>query len=196
MASDFEDLYRTHRAEAVQLAWLLTHDSGVAEDVAWTVEGLPGDVAFVSYTDGDKHLWQRPIASFAAFPDVEGMNEVVIAYDSSGGELGRYGAAEVQASAFVGDMPQQADISQVQFEELAGLTRDELSACLARNGGTVGVGDVATFAIDVDQVAVWNDCVTSVEQVVADRVTEIHPRFFDPATERPTDPNSPFGSGD
>jgi DNA-directed RNA polymerase specialized sigma24 family protein len=29
-----DDLYRTHRAEAVRLAWLLTHDAAIAEDVA------------------------------------------------------------------------------------------------------------------------------------------------------------------
>jgi DNA-directed RNA polymerase specialized sigma24 family protein len=33
-ASTFEDFYRTKRAEATRLAWLLTHDSAIAEDVA------------------------------------------------------------------------------------------------------------------------------------------------------------------
>ena len=33
-ASTFEDFYRTKRAEATRLAWLLTHDAAIAEDVA------------------------------------------------------------------------------------------------------------------------------------------------------------------
>jgi RNA polymerase sigma factor (sigma-70 family) len=33
-ASTFEELYRTKRAEATRLAWLLTHDAAIAEDVA------------------------------------------------------------------------------------------------------------------------------------------------------------------
>jgi DNA-directed RNA polymerase specialized sigma24 family protein len=33
-ASTFEELYRAKRAEATRLAWLLTHDAAIAEDVA------------------------------------------------------------------------------------------------------------------------------------------------------------------
>ena len=33
-ASTFEELYRTRRGEATRLAWLLTHDAAIAEDVA------------------------------------------------------------------------------------------------------------------------------------------------------------------
>jgi RNA polymerase sigma factor (sigma-70 family) len=33
-ASSFEALYLTHRGEAVRLAWLLTHDASLAEDIA------------------------------------------------------------------------------------------------------------------------------------------------------------------
>jgi|tagenome__1003787_1003787.scaffolds.fasta_scaffold19276423_1 DNA-directed RNA polymerase specialized sigma24 family protein len=33
-ASTFEELYRTSRADATRLAWLLTHDAVIAEDVA------------------------------------------------------------------------------------------------------------------------------------------------------------------
>jgi DNA-directed RNA polymerase specialized sigma24 family protein len=32
--SGFEELYRAHRAQVVQLAWLLTHDAAIAEDIA------------------------------------------------------------------------------------------------------------------------------------------------------------------
>jgi DNA-directed RNA polymerase specialized sigma24 family protein len=35
--TEFEDAYRTHRRDVVQLAWLLTHDAVVAEDVAQDV---------------------------------------------------------------------------------------------------------------------------------------------------------------
>ena len=33
-ASTFEELYRTSRADATRLAWLLTHDAAIAEDIA------------------------------------------------------------------------------------------------------------------------------------------------------------------
>ncbi len=34
LSSEFEDLYRAHRSSVIELAWLLTHDSGAAEDIA------------------------------------------------------------------------------------------------------------------------------------------------------------------
>jgi len=34
VTSGFEDFYRAHRERAVELAWLLTHDGWIAEDIA------------------------------------------------------------------------------------------------------------------------------------------------------------------
>jgi hypothetical protein len=56
--------------------------------------------------------------------------------------------------------------------------------CLTARGGTLA-GNVATFPPDVDQVVVWEQCVTETKQIVGDAVTELDPRFFDPITERP-----------
>lgn len=54
-----------------------------------TVEGLPGDVAYVSYTGGEQQRWQRPVLGFAAFPNVDDGDQIVIAYDDTGNEVGR-----------------------------------------------------------------------------------------------------------
>jgi DNA-directed RNA polymerase specialized sigma24 family protein len=52
MVSDFEEVYRAHRAAAVQLAWLLTHDRAVAEDVAHDAFAA----LFVVFRDVDRPL--------------------------------------------------------------------------------------------------------------------------------------------
>ncbi len=164
-------------------------DNRVADYDLFTVEGLPSDIAFVSYADGDQKLWQRPISGFGAFPNVTGSDEIVIGYDALGVEVGRFVESERLASLDDGDLPLQADISRAQNEQLIDLTHDSMVACLTDHGGTIGEGDVATFADDVDQIGVWNDCVISVKQVVADAVTAMSPRFFDPVTERPENPD-------
>ncbi len=171
-------------------------DNGFADYDLWTVEGLPAAAAFVSYVDGDQQLWQRPVAGFSAFPNMPGSDEVVIAYDAAGSELARFGAAEAQAVSALVVAPPQADISRAQFDELTDLTRTTMETCLVEVGGTVGVGNVVTFADDVDQIAVWDQCVASVQADVAAAVTAIDPRFYDPSTERPEVSDPPFTFSD
>jgi hypothetical protein len=48
-----------------------------------------------------------------------------------------------------------------------------MAACLTQHGGTLTEADVATFPDGVDQIAVWNDCVTNVKAIVAQRVAEL-----------------------
>jgi len=86
-------------------------DNGFASFDLWTIEGLPANAAFVSYSDGDLQLWQRPIMGFAAFPNVEGRDEMVIAYDGDGIEVGRFGAAQQAAGFPDNESPLLADIS-------------------------------------------------------------------------------------
>jgi hypothetical protein len=39
----------------------------------------------------------------------------------------------------------------------------------------------------------WDECVTEVKAVVAQRVAQLDPRYFDPAAgERPENPDSPW----
>ena len=160
-------------------------DNGVADYDLWTIEGLPVEAAFVSYDDGDQKLWQRPIASFAAFPSVEGNSEVVIAYNDSGDELARYGINEYEATVRDLAPPLQADVSKAEFSQLLDTTANAMSTCLTANGGAVSDGNVATFSGGTDQIAIWNDCVATVKEQVADAVNELDPRFYDPVTERP-----------
>jgi hypothetical protein len=171
-------------------------DNNEASYDLWTIEGLPASAAFVTYTDGDRQLWQRPISGFAAFPNVDGPNEVVIAYDTSGNELGRFGAKQEAAAAINGQAPPVADLSKTDFAQLVDLTNDKMRTCLNSNGGVFDDGDVATFANDIDQVTIWNQCVTTVKDIVRNAVTEIGPRFYDPATERSLNTDPAFATSD
>jgi hypothetical protein len=163
-------------------------DNGFATFDLWTIEGLPADAAFVSYSEGDLQLWQRPIMGFAAFPSAAGRNEVVIAYDANGTEIGQFGAAQQAAGTFDDSMPLIADISKAEFSDLGELTSNTLRECLTANGGTL-VDDVATFSPDVDQMAVWEQCVGETKQAVGDAVEELNPRFYDQRSERPRNPD-------
>jgi hypothetical protein len=163
-------------------------DNGFASFDLWTIEGLPANAAFVSYSDGDLQLWQRPIMGFAAFPNVQGRDEIVIAYDGDGIEVGRFGAAQQAASFPDNESPLLADISKTEFAVLSDLTTNNLRECLTTGGGTL-VGDVATFPSNVDQIAVWDQCVEKVNEIVADAVKDLNPRFYDPSTDRPQNPD-------
>ena len=155
-------------------------DNGVATFDLWTIEGVPADAAFVSYSDGDVQLWQRPIMGFVAFPNVAGDEQIVIAYDADGSEIGRVGAEQEERTATLpdGQTPPLADISQAEFTNLVDLTAETARDCLTSHGGTL-VGDIATFPADVDQAAVWDQCVAETKQVVGDAVNELNPPFYD-----------------
>jgi hypothetical protein len=178
------------RPEWVTPSWSTGTTSSVANGEStfdlWTIEGLPADTAFVTYTDGDLELWQRPIMGFVAFPNVPGEEELVVAYAVDGTEIGRFGTDEQTAAATLVAEPEppQADLSPSEFADLSELTFATLRDCLTTRGGTL-TGDVATFAPGVDQVGVWEQCVTETKQIVGDAVTELDPRFYDPVTERP-----------
>jgi len=164
-------------------------DNHEADFNLWLVEGLPAGTAYVTYVDGDKRLWQRPIAGVAAFPDVAGTDEQVTAYDDVGNQIAQFGEAHRQAEQFTGTPPLLADISTLEFQQLGELTRETLATCLRGHGGTIGAGDVATFPEDVDQISVWDDCATSVRHDVAESVSAIGARYYDPVTEYPTNPD-------
>lgn len=154
-------------------------DSWNAETDLWLLEGLPETVAFVSYSTAEQQLWQRPVFGFVAFPYTSS-DPVVIGYDLTGAEVGRYSDENhfelVQTYVF----PLQADLTEAEQIELSDLTRHTMTSCLAEAGGQVGPGGVATFADDVDQGAVWDSCVAAVEAAVAARVAEIGPDMHPP----------------
>jgi len=167
-------------------------DNRVADYDLWTLEGLPAGTAVVSYTDGDEQRWQRPVDGFVAFPNIVGNDEIVVAFDAVGNELGRFDSAEQEAAASDFTAPLLADLSRADYEQLGELTSDTMAGCLTDNGGTISNGNVATFPVDVDQVAVWNGCVTTVKLAVTKAVEAINPRFFNPATQQAENPDSPF----
>lgn len=125
---------------------------------------------------------------FAAFPNVEGRDEIVIAYDDDGIEIGRFGAAQQATRAADNESPLLADISMTEFTVISDLATNTMRECLTTGGGTLA-GDVATFPPDVDQIAVWDQCVEQIDESVADAVTDLNPRFYDPNTERPQNPD-------
>ncbi len=170
-------------------------DNGFASFDLWTIEGVPTEAAFVYYEDGDLQLWQRPIMGFAAFPNVEGNDEIVIAYDASGAEIGQFGLAQQGFSVVEGSTPLVADLSKAEFINLGDLTANTVRKCLTTSGGALA-GDVATFPSDVDQAVVWQRCVGETKQIVGDAVKELNPRFYDLSTERPQNPDPALAFND
>jgi hypothetical protein len=172
-------------------------DNHEASEDIWMWNGLPAGTAYVAYIDGDRHLWQRPISGFAAFPDVAGRNEVVTAYSSEGTVLGQVGGGV--ASPPVGGeatAPMNADVSTTQFAELEALTTTTMRDCLDAAGATWPAVNVATFAAGVDGSSIWAGCVATTKQIVGDRVAAMNVRMYDSATARPQNPNSPLQTAD
>lgn len=170
-------------------------DNQIADFDLWTWANVPAGTAYVTYDDGDQHLWQRPVAGVVAFPNVTGEGEIVVAHGPDGADLGRADAAtRAAADSAREDTPfEQADLSQAQYESIGALTRSTMRDCLVQRGGTIpDGGDVATFPAGVDQVAVWDDCVTSTTATVRTAVEALGVRFYDARTERPTSPDSPI----
>ena len=168
------------RPASLAASWSISHsssvDNGDADTDLWLIEGLPDEVAFVSYDTADQQLWQRPIFGFAAFPYLSS-NPVVIGYDRTGTEVARYSEAKHFELVQGYVAPLQAQLSDAEQLELWELTGSSMTECLAAAGGQVGAGGIATFADDVDQVAVWDACVPQVEATVAARVAEIGPEM-------------------
>ena len=147
-------------------------DNGDATFDLWTLEGLPDNAAYVTFTQGENTYWQRPIAGFVAFPYEDGSPmPIVVAYDESGVDLGRYDDATQMAQP-AAEFPARVDITQDEYEELYDLTRQSMRTCLTERGGTIGAGDVATFT-DGSDLTAWNDCVSIVKQAVASRFSEL-----------------------
>ena len=168
-------------------------DNRVADEDIWMWDGLPQGTTYVEYVDGNSHMWQRPIAGFAAFPDVKGRSEVATAFADDGTVLGRAGGGVIDApTQAVGTGEVRADIDSVQNDELVLLTSATMHDCLTQSGGTWDSFNVATFAAGVDELSIWTECVAKTKQVVGARVAEMNVRTYDPAVDQPLNPNSPI----
>jgi len=164
-------------------------DNGVADDDLWTWQGVPTGAAYVVYGNSAEQRWQRPIAGVVVFPNQPGVDGAV-AYDINGHEVARIDAALADAAAQGLRMPELADISKDQFSQLQQLTATTLHDCLINDGATIA-GNVADTTTNV-----WDRCVNQTKATVTDAVDALHPRFYDPSTERPTnsDPAMVYGS--
>jgi hypothetical protein len=170
-------------------------DNGVADYDLWTWDNVPSDAVYVTYTDGSQVRWQRPLAGVVAFPNVPGDDEVVIAYNRRGTELARVDRATIAAENRRYERGALADISRTQYEQLSTLTDTTFVSCLTDHGARIGT-NVAVLPTGVDELAVWNQCVARVKQVVGDRIDSMRVTFFDPGTERPTSPDPAFNVGE
>lgn len=148
-------------------------DNRVADFDLLVIEGLPPEVAYVGYDDGDGPQWQRPIAGFAAFPQMLGQHSGITAWNADGDPLGTYDEAAYAASAAGSSRPPVHEFTDEEWAELDDLTRSSTGACLTARGGTLSAGGVATFPEGIDQLAVWDDCVAEVKAIVAQRVAEL-----------------------
>jgi hypothetical protein len=168
-------------------------DNRVASEDSWMWNGLPAGTAYVEFTDGNRHLWQRPVAGFSAFPNVTGASEVATAYSFDGTVLGR---ASFNSPASQPDdgvaAPMQADVSTSQYAELQLLTTTTMRDCLTAAGAVWGSETVATFAAGADDRSIWDGCVASTKQVVGNRVSAMGVRMYDPSTETAENPDSPI----
>jgi hypothetical protein len=167
-------------------------DNGVADYDLWTWANVPPDAAYVTYVDDPQVRWQRPVAGVAAFPNVDWFDSVAIAYTSNGTELARVDRAALDAAdQRLEGPPPMADITRAQYQELTALTDTTLRDCLTDNGARLDA-NVAVLPAGVDDVEVWDQCVATVKQIVAERIDAMNVAFYDPITERPTVSNPAF----
>lgn len=166
-------------------------DNGVADQDVWMWADVPAAASYVTYVDGGVRMWQRPIAGFAAFPNVAGHSEVVNALDADGIVIGT--PSWPGAGGWPG--PLNADVDTAQYAELSDLTASTMRTCLTDAGGDFAGLNVASFPAGVDQSQVWVQCANNTKSVFGARVAEMNVRTSDPATAKAENPNSPLRYG-
>jgi hypothetical protein len=170
-------------------------DNRHADFDVWTWSNVPTEAAFVTFSQGDSRLWQRPVHGIVQFPVVPGQSglpsahEEIVALDSAGNELVRADTRSVyEASTRVTNpSPQLADITATQGAAMFKLTDTTLRTCLSKARATYSdYGTVAFLPQEADAQSVWNACVTETKAVVSAALKEINLRYYDPSKgERP-----------
>lgn len=148
-------------------------DNSVASFDLFVVDGLPTNVAFVTYERDGRRFWQRPVVGVAAFPAGRGSEGVAVGYDTAGQVVGRYDSHTESALTPDEPPPVRASLSDRQLEMLRELTRNRLFNCFHSFGGLVDGHDIATFPADVDQYQVWDECVASTKAAVEAQVAQL-----------------------
>lgn len=158
-------------------------------------QNVPASAVYVAaiYNDGPPS-WQQPVARVAAFPTKglptnlhpAGSVDYAIAYDANGNELGRaaFGdSSAVTPTSTAGAVPKKADISRSDFDLLVLYTDTTMQSCL---------DEARQNAAAQDDTLTWSICVVQVQALVQQAVDGLNPRFYDPATDTPQNPNPPF----
>lgn len=151
----------------------VTDERGATLDLL-VAEGLPDDVAFVTYERGEQRLWQRPVAGVAAFPSGPEVDASVVGYDETGVAVGHFDLPALMRVA--GGEPDLVGLSPGRSSELRERTRSGLFDCFHTFGGLVDDRDIATFPAGVDQQRVWDECVAKTKAAVGARVAELTAR--------------------
>ena len=99
----------------------------------WTWSNVPDGVDYVTYVDGDTQYWQRPVAGVVAFPNVEGDEQVAVAFDHDGVQVARANG-QPRPGGEVPDGSEWADISTSQLEQLMQTLQNSLRQCLTSHG--------------------------------------------------------------
>lgn len=149
-------------------------DEADADGALFTFNGLPAGTAFVGYSDGETEYWQRPVFGFAAFPNLPGTAEVVTAWDENGVAIDTFDTEAYEAAQTRAVLPPDVGLSDEVRNDVFQLTWSSMRTCLTEQGGEVdSTFSAARFPDDVDQIAVWDDCVAEVKAIVAERVAEL-----------------------
>jgi hypothetical protein len=123
-------------------------DNGVHGTNFWMWTGVPSDVVFVQFHEGDLVMWQRPVAGVASFPIADnGASPFAVGFDATG----------VQVARIDRDTP-----STVRPPDLA---RQALWDALPQDVKDTGwrvVNDVLGPCVDAGEV--WEGCVALADQ--------------------------------
>jgi hypothetical protein len=170
-------------------------DNHHADFDVWTWSNVPTEASFVTFTQGNIRLWQRPVHGMVQFPvahaqpGLPSAPEETVALDSAGNELARADTQSVYEAGtkVTNPSPQWADITASQGEAMHKLTDTTLRTCLSKAGATYSdYGTVAFLPTGADAQSVWNACVTETKAAVSASLHEINPRYYDPSKgERP-----------
>jgi hypothetical protein len=153
-------------------------DNQVASDDLFTWINLPPDVAIVTYDDGVKQLWQRTVSGSAIFRvDPDHPHPTISAYDaydaalpySFWGQNPPLAQPPDTAGEATTVQPSPLAVSGQDVGELDSLVESSMNDCLTSHGATWPLQNVPSFGAGADPVAVWNECVVSVQSIVAAR---------------------------
>ena len=137
-------------------------DNRQADFDLWTWSNVPEGVGYVTYVDGDTRYWQRPVAGVVAFPNVEGDEQVAVAFDHGGAQVAG-ATGQPRPGGEVPDGSEWADISKSELEQLTQTVQHTLRQCLTRHGVEPVTPDLLTLPSAVNVSRTWEVCVNEAQ---------------------------------